>query len=900
MRGPTPEPPPRQELRAYRGDLDDDDEAAIQNQQANWRKRALKWLGRAGEKEEGPDRPTKRLRVKAFEWLNAVDQQLKQCSSFDLGFGSLKLPQNVGERGDPLSWPYLRISSDTGSDMVSGMFFLQYNGFAVEGIWDPIHGAHADFTRSLKHTRNYAFALLLLLVAWNLPYAPFDSGSRHNQILQSMNEYIDKHSQDCPLLDSLLDDILAEAGMQDRMHEDNIRDEVVEMLRRSSVLHRRGRKAGMTRFLGLLYSAEEEVKVWSLRLLGWLYYGLQAHLFTKESFTALVSKRQALVSSMEEEAAGEGAGMRVEDRAVANRLRSICSSGLQTAVLLYTDDLSKVRVQCFLQLGAPLKEFLGQCSQICRSTTECATWSQNLLCGGYFKHLLKLLQTLSDVEKLEAMGIRQRILEGVPAQAKHPYFMEQDEYADLVGTFAMTLLRFRLQRFIHLARGWPYRTCMFSVTNRDLVVQPILDQLKSDKEHDDKLAGMTSRIARSMHKRSLFRMCTVQQVFEICKASSFTLPLPPATRQWFERRARVPVTSLICEDALQRERLAEGGHRGGNRAVSRLHVWSTLVQRAVVSKVHRYRELPIIAGCEQRRQMPPDQFQQKLKTCTQELKKVVGTSQVTEWHSPSATNIGQIAVDLALMDFVERRGDWGLLENAWLSELGNGWPLLVRHRDETQWYFALGCVGGTMVLGWPAILKTIGEGSPGAFTIAAPNDQPNSVSRDATGIHFLCFAEVFKWKAMSFQFRSPSYWQCLASERNIQLTGGLGVAAEPHAPLGATPFWELACSCGAFCQRVDSPPDVGPTDGPSIIADGVLRKCSHSFSFPGSPPTGHPSSSPQAPQPAEIRACVAHGIGHRKNQLRSCTRSYVGMFWATDGHEAKPLRNHAVLFICLT
>lgn len=781
-----------------------EDPAAIQDQQAVWRKRALKWLGRSPIGEDSADRPAKRHRTKAFEWMNAVDQQLKQCSSFDQGFKNLLLAPRLEDRGDADVWPYLRVASDTGSDMVSGLMFLAYNGFAVEGIWDPIHGAHADFSRCLKHTRNYAFALLLL-VAWNLSYAPFDSGHRHHQILQSVESYLEKHSKTCPLLDHFLDDILAEAGMLDHRHEDDIHDQVVNMVRSHPFLQRRGRKAGMTRFLGLLFSAEDEVQVWSLRLLGWLYYGLQAHLFTKETFTALVKKKQALTATMQSEAEEAGSSMRIEDRAVANRLRNICSSGLQTAVLLYTDDISKVRVQIFLQFGSPLKEWMGMCSKNCRSVDTCAEWSQAQLSGHYFIHLLKMLRVMTDFEKLEAIGIKQNMPQGLPQNDQHPFVAEQDEFCELAGSFAMTLLRFRLQRFIYIARGWPYRACMFALPDQAGLVAPILEQLRTDKAHCCTLAGMTTRTARAMQKRSLFSLVTVQHVYEVCKPSGFRLPLSDRARAFFFRRSRVPVTSLLCEDALQRERLAEGGHRGGNRSVSRLHVWSTLVQRKVTSNVHKYAEVPVSAASESRMQLPGDQFQQKMSKCTPELKKVVSTSQTPPpWYSPSAANIHQAAVDLALLDFLDKMQNWGLMEQAWLSELGNGWPMIVKHRDEAQWHFALGCVGGTMVLGWPAVLRTFGEGAE-ALHIAMPNDRPSVVAGDASGLTFLCFAEVFKWRAMSFRFRSPSYLQCVASQRNIQLPGGLGIFAELQAGCGVmehrAPVW-LPGACNLLGDRV--------------------------------------------------------------------------------------------------
>ncbi len=61
---------------------------------------------------------------------------------FRVGFASLRLEQPIAERGDALSWACLRIACDTGSHMVAGIKYLVYHNYNIEGIWDPLHGAH--------------------------------------------------------------------------------------------------------------------------------------------------------------------------------------------------------------------------------------------------------------------------------------------------------------------------------------------------------------------------------------------------------------------------------------------------------------------------------------------------------------------------------------------------------------------------------------------------------------------------------------------------------------------------------------------------------------------------------------------------------------------------------------
>lgn len=262
--------------------------------------------------------------------------------------------------------------------------------------------------------------------------------------------------------------------------------------------------------------------------MGGTYYGLSSHMFTKESFAALVKKRQALLAGAAPDGESDGAGMRADDRVVANKLCGICSSGLQTAVLIYSDPMSKVWVQIFLQVGAPLKAWHGQCAQECRSAEGCATWTQNQLMGGFFVHLLKIFRVFADRGRLQEIGITSRLAPGIPGVASHPFVTEQDEMAALSGEFAMSLIKNRLQRFITLARGWPNKTCLFALICKDGLVMPHLTQLQDDVRNYAKLLTMTSRTARDMVKRSLFKVVTVQQVVEVCKSFAAASPCPTA------------------------------------------------------------------------------------------------------------------------------------------------------------------------------------------------------------------------------------------------------------------------------------------------------------------------------------------------------------------------------------
>lgn len=206
-------------IRSYDGALHDalviGEQGAAQQLQENFRKRARQWLGM----ETGEEKPKKRHRVKAFEVLSASDNTMKLSTIFREGWASLR-PSPEALEGDPHLWPLVHWVTDHGSEMVSALAYLQYKLKAnVVGSYDPPHGCHDDFSHALKLSGNYTYSLLQV-VAWNLPYAPFDSGARHNAAKAAMQEYfLAKPTGECPLFEAYLGQVLEDQGASDRHFE---------------------------------------------------------------------------------------------------------------------------------------------------------------------------------------------------------------------------------------------------------------------------------------------------------------------------------------------------------------------------------------------------------------------------------------------------------------------------------------------------------------------------------------------------------------------------------------------------------------------------------------------------------------------------------------------------------
>lgn len=749
-----------------------------------WRKRARQWLGM----EEGETRPRKRHRTKAFEVLNATDNILKRVGGMEEGWLALRISEEA-QAGDPVSWPLVHWDSDHGSEIVSAISYLQY-GLRLNLIptFDPPHGCHDDFTNTLRVSGNWCYSLLIM-VAWNLLYAPFDSGARHVAAQGAMAEYMQAHdSGDCPLWQAYLGQVLADQGETDRRFDENISADMWKRFCDSPIHSRRGRKVGMTRLMGMVIAAKDNMPDWTFQLLKWLYYGLQCGILSQGRFQIISEKRAEIFGgSGAPQADGEPAAhdsMAVQDRTTVNRMRSVCKNGLETAVMMYVDADNRQRMKMIEIFGGALQLFFSDCSRQCRSVDTAAQWVLRMVSGGYFVHLLKTCKLLEDEASLSSMGVVSE-LDSKEVGLEHPMLIEQDDYAASIGACCFALVRVRLVRMVREIRGWSWRFVIFGSTSPHDQQRAHMQQFRQDYLNYKTVAEMTNKTARSMLDRSLFLTTPMKQVTAILEASECTAPLPTDSTAFFDRFSRSLWTSLLCEDSFQRLRLREGGHRGGNKSISALHTWSTMVEKKVASSGRaagsqgpRQASVPAAVG----RQHPPPPPQ---------LREIVGRTQKTSWFSPSAANMAKPISDLAFLSILADKNDWEKIGSGWLSHLVDGGRLMLRRRGEEQWFFSMGCVGDNIFVAWPADAVRFG-----GEVYYKPASSVKCVPSDPTGLHLMSLHTPFSWEAMTFKWSSPCRRHAVVEGVGAGLRApGLLVSASPPAELlvvaARHAFWRL-------------------------------------------------------------------------------------------------------------
>jgi len=233
--------------------LDEQDDAAVRELRSGWKRKGRSWAKRDLDSVE-LDPPPKRHRSAAYAFLCAVQNMFSV--SFNWPLTKFRALPSVYDdlNSDPYSWPSLRLSLDRGSDGRAALFFLMYSlvfKLNIEAIWDASHDVARDVEGAVADIGCFHL-ITLILVVWNLPFGPWDSGTRHGQLLESMAEYFRGIShRTCPLFNLTWETMAAEMGIHEHSSDrDSFMADMWKHFKECRAFRCRGSKTTMTRFLG--------------------------------------------------------------------------------------------------------------------------------------------------------------------------------------------------------------------------------------------------------------------------------------------------------------------------------------------------------------------------------------------------------------------------------------------------------------------------------------------------------------------------------------------------------------------------------------------------------------------------------------------------------------------------
>lgn len=329
--------------------------------------------------------------------------------------------------------------------------------------------------------------------------------------------------------------------------------------------------------------------------------------------------------------------------------------------------------------------------------------------------------------------------------------MRDDDTAELLGKLTLALARVRLRWGMFFLRGWPAR--MFAALPEGQE-NGIINTLQRDFANFEILTQAPQvGLVAELVKRHAFQTVPAQQVHQAVQQAGGGLSAP--LRAWLEVDGKRFWGTQLIEDSFKRE--SRRVQVKSNTVSSHNTQFNTLLQKKVISSVHKYRE-PTGDGIVARGlSLPQESFYAwKNKASMHNMSSIVGTKKAPEWYTSQAASLHVPHMDLALIQFALSNNQVPKLDGIWKNHILKGENYLIRRNvggTLGPWLFPLGTFGSTAAVGWPADqMDPLQSSSPLCF-------QPREATTAIQDDWWLCVLDLAEYEAMEFNWRSISWQQ---------------------------------------------------------------------------------------------------------------------------------------------
>lgn len=430
--------------------------AAATERQRMWVRKRV-----APESRSAAWRPKKRHRTAAKVWAMILDQQVRTVTEHS-GLAVFDKDRGGGD-GDHASaslwsdwrrWPHLSLSSDQGSDALSGIHALMYKfRLNVSFFPDPSHACHRDVLMMLKTVGLYEF-WLLLMVAMNLQHGPWHEDYRWVQLQEAWQQMFNRQRpHTCPLFQERGAAIAGELLGDEPIPEGDRLQAAWARAEELGVLRRKGYQVNLNRFLGSIDGAEKLLERWSSLLMACEFVALEEDMLKGKRFLDVVLAQDALQ-------ADEGVTSTSSKIVTAQErlLRSAAQNSLVITIMLLEEQQHKRLAMMVTTMVSPMKEWHGKQTRAIRDVFSAEKWFLEQVEGGLVQHLRAILELLGSAPVLSRCGFRVDLAQSeVEAE-----LLVEDEFATKCGEIATELVRARIVRSLWMVEGWPGRFIAFT------------------------------------------------------------------------------------------------------------------------------------------------------------------------------------------------------------------------------------------------------------------------------------------------------------------------------------------------------------------------------------------------------------------------------------------------------
>ena len=307
--------------------------------------------------------------------------------------------------------------------------------------------------------------------------------------------------------------------------------------------------------------------------------------------------------------------------------------------------------------------------------------------------------------------------------------------------------------------------------------------------------------------RSQWVMSVVQQLFLALKETLFR-SVSDRFRAFLVCTHAHTLTSVPAEDAFNRQKKLKI-MRSSNRRLASAKCWGIVLEKKVMSGVHKYEEAPDVCMADPSPRWMPESTFKVDRTTTDESKRLyemTSMQQKTSWYSPAPECWGQRFADQALLNEAYDRKNWCELDRLWLSSV-----IKVKHNIIARYIKGDGGRGmaravtvpmrGSTAFCWPLMEDTQASPAGDVWRLGGKADLDDLVAP------IYCLDH---WEFRCVRWRSPAWqWVHCVRSRNcwpiaIRAFAVEGEVWESFPRLAARhAYWSLPLSTViAFCALV--------------------------------------------------------------------------------------------------
>lgn len=386
-------------------------------------------------------------------------------------------------------WEHITLCSDQGSDMVSAMHALEYHGpirCNTTVFWDIEHGVNRNQWAAIDAT-SLKPLMMLVMLCLNLPNAPDDTDLRYRQVKDMMAEHYEVMTPSTsPIFEFTSADLHKERRLELQCEDGETKDAALwKLLKHRSYYACKGDRVCIARFNAIIAGSMRLLASWYSTAFELCVSALEGGMIQKRVLPKITLQAKGADAGSVGE---EGTTSRKVISTVDRTLQCCGANGVVISLAVVSEDLNRRNLSIVATAGSHAMDWAADAARTMKSVQENTNWLGKQLQGGLCDNVLKILNTLCELEYLcDAWFFPALDGHGNDSISEISF---ENEVAQVVGCFVVHLAAAQARCFMWMF-GWPHKFVEALVDPS--AAQSVFDEFRKDCQHFDLLCREACR-----------------------------------------------------------------------------------------------------------------------------------------------------------------------------------------------------------------------------------------------------------------------------------------------------------------------------------------------------------------------------------------------------------------------